>query len=289
MYPVTMEENPSSDDGAELLKEYVKKFSKSGGSSGVALHFDAEIADQFHLDPDTEVNVQVCESQGDVYFRIGAPTGYTSEKFRSFAEEHGWTRVDLLEDMDGEWYATYKDRSGTVTIEMDSRVRIDDALINNITIKGQPVPLDEDTLDQYSSLCVGAQQKGLDVQIDDSKGLWSQLDASIRHDTDDAPDLETLKQIVTQSEEVTATLVSRHTSVHTTLSEIADIVHDIRDVMDGFHDEDGSIGDNTRDDGEDPTADEEQTNLLDQDILNERESQSWIGEERQDQVADPSP
>lgn len=286
MYPVTMEENPSSDDGAELLKEYVKKFSKSGGGSGVALHFDAEIADQFHLDPDTEVNVQVCESQGDVYFRIGAPTGYTSEKFRSFAEKHGWTQVDLLEDLDGEWYATYKDRSETVTIEMDSRVRIDDALINNVTIKGQPVQLTEDTLDQYSSLCVGAQQKGLDVQIDDSKGLWAQLDASIRHDTDDAPDLETLKQIVDQSEEVTATLVSHHTSVHTTLPEIADVVQDIRDVMDGFNDGDASVGDNTQDDGEDPTADDEQTNL--QDVLSKEESQGRSDEENLEQLADPS-
>jgi len=283
-----MGEDPSSDDGAELLKEYVKKFSKSGGGSGVSLHFDAEIADQFHLDPETEVNVQVCEDQGDVYFRIGAPTGYTPETFRGFADEQGWTQVDALQDAEGEWYTTYKDRTKTVTIEMESRVRIDDALINNVTIKGQPVQLDEEALDQYKALCVGAQQKGLDVEIDDSQGLWAQLDASIRHDTDDAPDLDTLEQIVAQSEEVTATLVSRHTSVHTTLSEIADAVRDIRDVMDGFSDGDLSTDGSSQDGDDGPGADDQQTNLFDAETFSQEETGDQEGAEQAESLADPT-
>lgn len=255
-YMIAMANKPvTADRDDEPIKEFVQEFSKSGGGSGVSLHFDAEMAEQYRLDSDTEVNVKVCEEDGDVYFRIDAiPAGFTAEKFKEFANTHEWREIDAQEYKDGEWHLTYRDHSGRVSIEMRSKSRIDGAPINNVIVESDPVVIDDDSLEQYSAFCTMAVRKGLDVKIKDSEGIWPQLGNSIDHDTDDAPEPETLEQLVNAVDTVTVQLISRHASIHTTLEDIATAVSDISDALKKFYNESECDGQDGPDDpGDDET------------------------------------
>lgn len=282
------EETPTTDgEDEKLIREFVQKFSESGGGSGVSLHFDAETARQYRLDPDTEVNVKVCEDEGDVYFRIDAiPAGFTMDKLKEFAKTHNWEEVDARVYDDGDWYLKYQDQSGYATIKMRSKAQIDGALINNVIIESKPIVLSDDAIDQYNAICTAAVRKELDVKIDDSEGLWPRLETSIRHDTDDAPSLETLKQLVEKAEIVTLQLVSRRTSVQTTLEEIAKDVSDIRDVMGEFNSESGYDGFNGSDD---PGVDDDGTRQVElSEVSEEGDGNDGVAEEMLSATPDKS-
>jgi len=227
--------NTDKQDSDRPIKEFGKKLSRSGSGSGVSLHFDADIAERYGLDDDTEVSVKVCENGGDVYFRIGSiPAGFTAEEFRRFADKHDWNDLDAMEFDDGEWYLTYEDHSGLVNIDIDFTSRVDGAAVNNVIVTGKRITLHEDSLESYQALCLAAVQKDLDIRVEDDRGLWPQLKSSVNHDTDDAPEKETLQQLLTKCERVSIQLISRHASIHTTLDELADVVRKIRDVMKDF-------------------------------------------------------
>lgn len=202
-----------------IIRSYKKKLSESGSGSGVALHFEAEIAEDLKMDADTEVEVSVVDEDGDVKVVLNdIPAGFTKETFEEFAEKHGWEETDRME-LDDEWSLTYRDQTRNVRIEVDSTTRINGDIVNNIFIEGPEIPVKED-LEGYRDLCVKAVQKDLRVRVRDSDGLWQRLQNSNEHDTDDAPDEETFRQLVRTTDRVTVQLTTELATLTTSLAEV---------------------------------------------------------------------
>ena len=217
-------------DGAAVIRSYKKKLKQSGGGSGVSLHFDSEVAEALKMDPDTEVEVSVVDEGGDVKVILnGIPAGFTRETFEEFADKHDWTETSSF-DVDDDWSLTYRDATGDVRIEVDSTTQIDGEVVNNIFIEGPEVPVDED-LEAYRDLCMTAVQKDLRVRVRDSEGLWQRLQASTDHDTDDAPDEETFRQLISAADRVTVQLTTELATLTTSLQEIEKAVEDIQDTI----------------------------------------------------------
>ena len=223
------------DDGAgggsmdgPPVEHFRKKLARSGSGGGVSLHFDADFASEYHLDPETEVDVQVVEENGEVSLKIGnIPAGFTYEDLEEFADDQGWLKTDeYASEASDEWYLTYRNERENVRIEIDSESQINGSVINNIIIQGDTVDVTGD-LEMYNRLCATAQRKDLRVQVDDTKGLWQQLRSSADYDTDDAPSEQTFRQLSNAAEEVTARLICQRTSLKTSVHDIKKIVTEI--------------------------------------------------------------
>lgn len=220
----------TDEDGAAVIRSYKKMLKQSGGGSGVSLHFDSEVAEALKMDPDTEVEVSVVDEGGDVKVILnGIPAGFTRETFEEFADKHDWTETSSF-DVDDDWSLTYRDATGDVRIEVDSTTQIDGEVVNNIFIEGPEVPVEED-LETYSDLCMTAVQKDLRVRVRDSEGLWQRLQASTDHDTDDAPDEETFRQLISAADRVTVQFTTELATLTTSLKEIENAVEDIQETI----------------------------------------------------------
>lgn len=222
------------DDRAdEVLRKFRKSLTPSGSGGGVALHIDAEVAHEYHLDPDTEVEVDIVEEAGDVSFQIrDIPVGFTRTDLYEFSEQRGWERVDEYET-DEEWSVTFRCSKGLVRVEIDSTTHVDGAVVNNVFIHGPAVEVDE-SLDRYEKLCADAYRNDLRVRVRDSEGLWQRLRSSAEFSTDDAPTDDTFRQLLNASETVTVQLVKEMASLNTTLDEIGDAVDRIQDVVSDY-------------------------------------------------------
>lgn len=221
--------NNERDDSEQPVDHFRKKLTESGSGGGVSLHFDAGFAAEYGLDPDTEVDVQVIEEQGDVKFRVGnIPAGFSYDELREFADTQNWNETDRYVDAD-EWYLTYRNNAGTVRIELDSKAKINGSLVNNVIVQSNPIHI-TGNLERYNRLCATAQRKDLRVRVNDNQGLWQRLRSASDHDTDDAPDEDTFEQLTQNAEEVTAQLVCERSSVHTTLAELKEIVNKTEDA-----------------------------------------------------------
>lgn len=227
-------------DREEKEKEPVDSFSKelssSGHSDGVALHFDAAFASEYGLDPDTEVEVNVVEKDGDVAFEIqNIPAGFTSDELREFAEHQDWEKTDEYINPDAdEWYLTYRSR-GDVRIEIDSESRINGNVVNNVIIEGDPIDVTDD-YNKFTRLCAAAQRKQVRVKVDDSDGNWQRLKASADHGTDDIPDEETFEQLSTTADAVVVQLVCERTSLNTSLRDLKEVVDAIEEAYQSVED-----------------------------------------------------
>jgi len=220
------------------VDHFRKKLSASGSGAGVSLHFDADFATTYHLDPDTVVDVQVVDENGDVALKIGnIPAGFSYEDLTAFADRQGWKPIDDFADEEpDEWHLTYRNSNENVRIEIDSESQINGRIVNNVVIEGDPVTVTKD-MELYRRLCAAASRyTNLCVQVNDSKGLWQNLRRSSNHDSDDVPSEETLNQLCTAAEKVTAQLVCQRTSLKTTLSEIEVIVSEIEMASNGLDD-----------------------------------------------------
>lgn len=226
-------EATSDENRTAVIRSYTQKLQESGGGSGVALHFDAEIAKALKMDPNTKVEVSVVDEEGDVKVVLNnIPAGFTKETFEEFAAKHDWTQTDGFE-MSDDWSLTYRDATGDVRIEVDSTTQINGEVVNNIFIEGPEVPVDED-LEAYRDLCMTAVQKGLRVRVRDSEGLWQRLQASADHDTDDAPDEETFQQLINAADRVTVQLTSELATLTTSLEEVRKAVTDIQETIEEY-------------------------------------------------------
>lgn len=224
------EGGPVTDREEAVLRQFRKALSSSGGGGGVSLHFDADIARELRLDPNTQVHVDVLEEDGDVTMKIrGIPAGFTEAAFQEYAEEHGWKETDAFRDGD-RWSHTYRDSTGLVRVEMDSQTRIDGAVVNNVFVQSDPIEVDAD-LERYKNLCMAAIGKDLRVRVRDSDGLWQRLRSSHGHETDDAPDRETFQQLLNATDRVSVQLVKEMPSLRTTLTDIGEAVDSIRTIM----------------------------------------------------------
>jgi hypothetical protein len=230
--------NHGSKDKEEndaVLRKFRKSLSQSGSGGGVSLHFDADLASELKLNPDTEVEVDVVEEDGDITLEIrDIPAGFTREALKEYAEHVGWEETDsyLSEE---EWSLTYRDQSGLVRIEVDSTTRINGDMVNNLFIQGEPIELDGD-IERYKDLCMAANGTSLRVRVRDSEGLWQRLQSSSEHDTDDAPDEETFQQLMNASDTVSVQLVTEMASLQATLEEVSNAVEQIRDAMKQYED-----------------------------------------------------
>lgn len=226
----------TDDRDKQPVERFSKELSRSGtNSNGVALHFDAAFASNYGLDPDTEVEVNVIEKDGDVAFEIeNIPAGFTSDELREFAEHQGWEKTDEYVNPDtNEWYLTYRSSDGTVRIEIDSESRIDGNVVNNVIIEGDPIDVTND-YDRFARLCAAAQRKEARVKVDDSEGYWDRLRASATRDTDDIPDNETFEQLSTTADSIVAQLVCQRTSLNTSLSDLKELVDGIEEAYEDF-------------------------------------------------------
>lgn len=218
------------EDETVVIKSYRKKLQESGNSSGVALHFDADVAKSLKMDPNTEVEVSVVDEDGDIKVVLNnIPAGFTRETFEEFATKHDWTQTSSL-NVGDDWSLTYRDSTGDVRIEVDSTTQVDREVVNNIFIEGPEVPVEED-LEAYRDLCMIANQKDLRVRVRDSDGLWQRLKASTNHNTDDAPDEETFQQLIDATDRVTVQLTTELATLTTSLDEIERVVKAIQETI----------------------------------------------------------
>lgn len=222
------------DDGI-VLREMTTTLSRSGSGSGVSVHIDSGFASQFNLEPGTEFTIEAREQDGDVQFSVEeTPTGFTLDEFRAFAADNDWDSPHGEQSVGETQRLSYLDPSGCVRTSMRSPGHVGDMPIDNVTVEGRPVRLAADPADRYQELLATAQQKGLDVQVTDSDGLWQQLKASSAHETDETPDLETIEQLVARTDEVTVQFVWTARSAETNLESVGGAVADIRDALDGL-------------------------------------------------------
>lgn len=217
-------------DAGTVLRSFRKELSRSGGGDGVALYIDGDLARELHLDPATEVEVDVIERDGDVDLRIGGvPAGFTRVALREYAERRGWTETDSYV-ADGEWSLTYRDPTGLVRVEVDSTTHVDGLVANNVFVQGEPVAVGEDR-QRYRAVRAAAEGADLRVRVRDSEGLWQRLRGSADHEVDEVPDEPTLRQLQRAADSVRVQLVREMASLNTTLEEIGETVERIRSVM----------------------------------------------------------
>lgn len=220
-------------DERTVLRSFRKELSRSGGGDGVALYIDGDLARELHLDPATEVEVDVIERDGDVNLRIGGvPAGFTRVALREYAERRGWTETDSYL-ADGEWSLTYRDPTGLVRVEVDSTTHVDGSVANNVFVRGESIEVGEDR-ERYRDLRATADSEGLGVRVRDSEGLWQRLRGSADHDAGEAPDESTLRQLQRAADTVRIQLVREMASLNTTLEEIGKTVEGIRSVMEAY-------------------------------------------------------
>jgi|GEM_PF-1644046 len=213
-----------SDKGT-VGQRFTKKLTKSGSGEGVSLHIDALLAREYDLDPNTEVEVTVVEESGDVAFRIDIPAGFTHEELESFASNEGWTLVDKYVDEEGPWSLTYQTQNREARISIDSESRIDGHHVNNVTIESASMEVSD--YKDYQEVATTALRKELQVRLRDSDGLWQRLRGSADHETDDAPDEDTVKQLLENTDWVSVQLVDQQTSTKTTLDKIGAVTNGI--------------------------------------------------------------
>jgi hypothetical protein len=226
----------------QIIDQFTKTLSSSGSGGGVSLHFDADVAERYELDPDTEVVVDVVEQDGDVSFTIdGIPAGFTHEELENVADQEGWVVSDEFADEDrDEWFVTYRTESDLVEVEIDSEAHVDGNVMNNVVIRGAPVDVTGD-FDRYDSICALAQRNQLNVSVHDDEGVWQRLRSAPAGTADDvggeAPDRSTFEQLSEAAGQVTVRLVCRQSSINTALDGVVDTVRRIEDVyekVEGF-------------------------------------------------------
>ena len=217
----------------KLVQTERKVLRERGG--GVSLHFDASFAADYNLDPETEVSVEVVETDGKVAFEISdIPTGFDYDELVAFAAERNWTTSDEYVDEDrDEWFLTYRTESGSVAVEIDSESHIDGNIVNNVTVRGDPIDVTGD-YDRYGEVCAAAQRVDATVDVADSAGAWERLRGSTESTVGDAPDPETFDQLSEAAETVTARLVHTCSSLHTTLETIGRVTQRIDDAYAAF-------------------------------------------------------
>jgi len=201
--------------------------------SGVSLDLGASFAADYNLDPGTEVSVAVVETDGVVSFEISdVPAGFGYEQLVAFAAEQDWTKSDEYVDEErDEWFLTYRTDSGAVAVEVDSESHVHGSLVDNVTVRGDPVDVTGD-YERYTEVCAAAQEVDATVDVSDSAGAWERLRGSTVGSPDDAPDPETFEQLSRAASTVTVRVVHTCSSLQTTLQEIRRVARRIDEVYD---------------------------------------------------------
>ena len=231
-----LRERDGSNEEEQPVEQFQERFQQRG--SGLALYFPARFVNEYRLDADTEVDVQVVEEDGDMTIKIkNLPAGFTYDDLKEFASAQGWEKTDeYAEEETDEWYLTYRNTDGNVRIEIDSEAQIGGGTVNNVVIRSDSVDVTGD-VDRYNRLLAIAQRKDLRVQVIDDQGLWQRLRSAAELDTDDAPDEETFQQISHTADRVTAEFVCHRSSMKTSLDDLRTIVEKIEEACEEFEED----------------------------------------------------
>ena len=224
-----LQERGGPDKEDEPVEQFPGKFQQRG----MALYFPSGFVNEYRLDSETEVDVQVVEEDGDMTIKIkNLPAGFTYDDLKEFADTQGWEEIDeYAEEETDEWYLTYRNREENVRIEIDSEAQIDGSAVNNVIIHSEPMDVTGD-VGRYNRLLAIARRKDLRVQVTDSQGLWQRLRSSAELDTDDAPDEETFQQISDTADRITAEFVCHRSSMKTSLADLKRLVGKVEEAYD---------------------------------------------------------
>jgi len=222
-----MSPNAQREDKEEEVLRHVRRDLHQRDEGG-AIYIRKSELNEFGFEPGQEVNVEYVIRDGSIKLEASADTrgGFNKEEMLDFAMAQGWSRLHGL-DSDGHWAYTFEDESGDVTIEIDSHMRADDEILDNISVVGPSVVLTEE-LKKFDRLSEAARDDSTcRVEIRDSDAIWEQFKGA---DVDeDIPDRDMVRQLVGKADTVTARLVATRPSVLTPLDDLQGLVETIRE------------------------------------------------------------
>lgn len=195
---------------------------------GGAIYVSKDELEEYGFQPGQEVDVQYVIQDGSIALEVNAdtPGGFTEEELLDFATEQGWTRQASV-TANGEWTYKFEDQTGTVSIEVDSRLKVGEELLDNVSVVGPAVTLTPD-LDRFQALGEAAREdRKCRVEVYDSDGIWERFKGSSAEQ--ELPDRDAVQQLVKKVDTVTARLVATRPSALTSLDELQELVETIHD------------------------------------------------------------
>lgn len=222
-----MSPNAQREDKEEEVLRRVRRDLHQRDEGGAIYLRKSELT-EFGFEPGQEVDVEYVIRDGSIKLEASADTrgGFNKEEMLDFAMTQNWSRLHGL-DSDGDWAYTFKDESGDVTIEIDSHMRADDEILENISVVGPSVALTEE-LEKFDRLAEAAREDSTcRIEIRDSDAIWEQFKGA--NVDEDIPDRDIVRQLVDKADTVTARLVATRPSVLTPLDDLQELVETIRE------------------------------------------------------------
>lgn len=214
---------PEDADDREVVKEGTQSLHRR--SDGAAIYLPKEDVETYRLESGQPVNLEYVLENGSLKLvaTTDTPGGFTDSELEDFAEEHGWTQIEKFETGD-EWTYTFEDETGQVRIEVDSYLIADGDPLDNITIFGPKVAVNED-LETYDRLEeIAYQDTDFRLEVRDSDGIWERYEGSAQSNDVSIPDRKVVEQLTQKADTVTAQLIATRPSVLTPLDKLHEIV-----------------------------------------------------------------
>lgn len=218
---------PEDAEEREVVKEETESLQRR--SEGAAIYLAKEAVETYQFEIGQPVNLEFVLEDGSLKVVATTDTrgGFTKDELEKHAEEHGWTPIEKFETGD-EWSHTYEDETGRIRIEVDSYMMADGDPLDNITIFGPKVDIDEE-LEAYDLLKEVADQNAeFRLEVRDSDGIWERYQGSDKADDVTIPDRKVVEQLTQKADKVTAQLIATRPSVLTSLEELPDLVTTLR-------------------------------------------------------------
>lgn len=215
-----------SEDEEDVLHRDQREMQERG--EGGAIYVSKDELEEYGFQPGQEVDVQYVIRDGSIALEVNAdtPGGFTEKELLDFATEQGWTRQASVA-ANGEWTYKFEDRTGTVSIEVDSRLKVGEELLDNVSVVGPAVTLTPD-LDRFQALGeIARQDVKCHVEVYDSDGIWERFKGSSTEQ--ELPDRDAIQQLVKKVDTVNARLVATRPSALTSLDELQELVETIHD------------------------------------------------------------
>lgn len=166
----------------DTLARQDAKLTPEGGGDGRTIYIRADLVRRFHLDEVRNVELLLAEDDGRLAIVIPLGKGVERGEMRDALESRGFADAD--EHHDGEFWSITA-RKDAVEVRMDSATHVAGALLNNVSVRG-PVFVIEDGAD-YALIHEIAQDRGLELAVDDEHQLWSRIVSSAHRDFSDPP------------------------------------------------------------------------------------------------------
>lgn len=222
------------DELGHTLKEVTKSLYRSG-PGGLAIHVDKRDAEEFRLGAGDTVTIKFVADCGKFYMvtETEIDAGFDRAEVRRFSEQRDWILVDSYEEED-EWSFTFKVEDGPIHITIESPVCVDGAFVNDVLIEGPALPLSSENNHYEQLLAIADESEDLQLRVRDSEGLWQRFSAKGDWPSQDPPDVETLEQLLSVSDFVSARIVATGCSMDMDVEQIGSLVDTLKEKMNGF-------------------------------------------------------